>query len=142
MFLKLVYPLAPLFAQTGGRIALLTMFSFVLDYITTSQNGLLETASGDYFIAAIEPILGELNRNDIVKLRKHIGEFLINKSPKIIKDWNGNIFLVMFTENINFSFTNDWGMGLVTFEANWTEIGQPDDQDDLEDCGLINLGGV
>ena len=119
-----------------------TSQSFVLDYITTSQNGLLETASGDYFIAAIEPILGELNRNDIVKLRKHIGEFLINKSPKIIKDWNGNIFLVMFTENINFSFTNDWGMGLVTFEANWTEIGQPDDQDDLEDCGLINLGGV
>ena len=113
-----------------------------LDYLSTSADGLLSTASGDYIVVTIESHTGELNRQEIVILRKRIGDFLTNKSPKIIKDWNGNIFLVMFTDNITFDFVNEWGMGLVTFEANWTEIGQPDDQDDLEDCGLINLGGV
>lgn len=97
---------------------------------------------GDYITFTTESTSNKISRNDIVALRKRIGDFLTNKSPKIIKDWNGNIFLVMFTDNVTFSFVNEWGMGLVTFDALWTEIGQPDDQSDLESCGLINLGGV
>jgi hypothetical protein len=104
--------------------------------------GILETADGDYFIAAVESQIGQLDRQEIAALREKIGDFLTNKSPKIIKDWNGDIFLVVFTGNVTFDFVNEWGMGLVTFSAEWTEVGKADNQDDLEYCGLINIGGV
>lgn len=113
-----------------------------LDYLIVEDGSFLTTATGDYFVVYVEKGIGELNREEIAALRKQIGQFLTNKSPKIIKDWNGNIFLVMFNDNITFEFVNEWGMGLVTFAANWTEIGQADNQNDLEYCGLINIGGV
>ena len=81
-----------------------------LDYLSTSADGLLSTASGDYIVVTIESHTGELNRQEIVILRKRIGDFLTNKSPKIIKDWNGNMWLVMFTSDIELSFVNDWGI--------------------------------
>ena len=110
--------------------------------VTNSHNAYHSGSISGYIVPDDFYTNGNLSRVAMVAKRDELEQFLVNKKPKIIKDWNGNIFLVMFTENVNFSFTNDWGMGLVTFEANWTEIGQPDDQDDLEDCGLINLGGV
>ena len=122
-----------LYKQTG---------QFRSEYIRTSEHGFLETATGNYITAAVESHTGELNRQEIVALRKKIEEFLVNKSPKIIKDWNGNIFLVIFTGNVALNFSNEWGMGMVSFSSDWTEIGQSDDQYDLENCGLIKLGGV
>jgi hypothetical protein len=116
--------------------------AFVDRYLSTDSMGILETADGDYFIAAVESQIGQLDRQEIAALREKIGDFLTNKSPKIIKDWNGNIFLVVFTGNVTFDFVNEWGMGLVTFSAEWTEVGKADNQDDLEYCGLINIGGV
>lgn len=83
-----------------------------------------------------------LNRVKMAERRKIIEEFLTNKSPKILKDWNGNMWLVMFTDNVSVSFTNEWGMGMGTFSGTWTEIGDVNSQEDLENSGLISLGGV
>lgn len=116
---------------------------FEIDYLTTSNNGILETDTGDFFIVADDiETYGNLDREEIVAIRQTICDFLTNKKPKIIKDWNGNIFLVAFTDNVRIEFTNEWGMGLSTFSAGWTEIGKADDQYDLENCGIIDLGGV
>lgn len=84
----------------------------------------------------------QLNRKDMVSRRIAIENFLTNKSPKILKDWNGNIWLIMITDNVSVSFNNEWGMGLGTFSASWTEIGDANNQEDLENSGLILLGGV
>ena len=110
----------------------------------TSDNEYVITSNGEFFAFMNDvEVIGSLtlDRNEMVELRKTIEAFLTNKKPKVLKDWNGNIWLVMFTGNITLEWSNDWGMGLVTFIAPWTEIGQADDQTDLENYGLINLGG-
>lgn len=84
----------------------------------------------------------DLDRISMVNRRILIENFLTNKSPKILKDWNGNIWLIMITDNVSVSFTNEWGMGIGTFSASWTEIGDVKNQEDLENSGLISLGGV
>ena len=85
---------------------------------------------------------GNLSRIDMVNKRNELEQFLTNKRAKIIKDWNSNIWLVMITENINCTFNNEYGMGIVNFNANWIEVGDPTNQQDLQAAGLIDVGGV
>ena len=85
---------------------------------------------------------GNLSRIDMVNKRNELEQFLTNKRAKIIKDWNSNIWLVMITENINCTFNNEYGMGLVNFNASWIEVGDPTNQQDLQAAGLIDVGGV
>ena len=82
----------------------------------------------------------ELNRKKMVQAREELEQFLTDKKPKVIKDWNGNIWLVIFTDSIDTSFANEWGMGLATVNGKWTEIGDVNNEDDLRYAGMI--GGV
>ena len=84
---------------------------------------------------------GNLSRLDMSDKRVAINDFLTNKKPKILKDWNGNIWLVVFTDNVDVSFDNNYGMGIATFTSGWTEVGDPTNQEDLQRTGLINVGG-
>lgn len=85
---------------------------------------------------------GNLSRIDMVKKRNELEQFLTNKRVKVIKDWNGNIWLVMIMGNVSCTFNNSYGMGIVDFSTNWTEVGDPTNQQDLQATGLINVGGV
>ena len=85
---------------------------------------------------------GNLSRIDMVNKRNELEQFLTNKRVKIIKDWNGNIWLVMIVGNVSCTFNNNYGMGIVSFSTNWTEVGDPTNQQDLQATGLINVGGV
>ena len=85
---------------------------------------------------------GNLSRIDMVKKRNELEQFLTNKRVKVIKDWNGNIWLVMIMGNVSCTFNNTYGMGIVDFSTNWTEVGDPTNQEDLQATGLINVGGV
>ena len=85
---------------------------------------------------------GNLSRIDMVKKRNELEQFLTNKRVKVIKDWNGNIWLVMIMGNVSCTFNNTYGMGIVDFSTNWTEVGDPTNQQDLQATGLINVGGV
>jgi len=85
---------------------------------------------------------GNLSRIDMVNKRNELEQFLTNKRAKIIKDWNSNIWLVMIMDNIDCSFDNNYGMGIVTFNANWLEVGDPTNQEDLQATGLVDVGGV
>lgn len=84
---------------------------------------------------------GNLSRLDMSSKREAINDFLTNKKPKILKDWNGNIWLVVFTDNVDVSFDDNYGMGVATFTSGWTEVGDPTNQEDLQRTGLINVGG-
>lgn len=85
---------------------------------------------------------GNLSRIDMVNKRNELEQFLTNKRAKIIKDWNSNIWLVMIMDNVTCTFNNEYGMGIVNFNANWIEVGDPTNQQDLQAAGLIDVGGV
>ena len=85
---------------------------------------------------------GNLSRIDMVKKRNELEQFLTNKRVKVIKDWNGNIWLVMIAGNVSCTFNNNYGMGIVSFSTNWTEVGDPTNQQDLQATGLIDVGGA
>ncbi len=115
-----------------------------LEELLTADGVNIITSGGDLLIAmnTVSAKEATLSRTAMVAAREAIEKFLTNKSPKIIKDWNGNIWLVVFTSDISLTFTNEWGMGISNFNATWTEIGDAENQHDLQDSGLINIGGV
>lgn len=78
-----------------------------------------------------------IDRTAITKEKEVLLKFLTNKKPKIIKDMNGNNWLVYFTGNPNLTYDNNFGQGMVKVNADWTEIGDPTDKDDLYENGLI-----
>lgn len=77
------------------------------------------------------------SRTAITKEKEVLLKFLMNKKPKIIKDMNGNNWLVYFTGNPSLSYDNNYGQGMVKVNAQWTEVGDPEDKDDLYENGLI-----
>ena len=63
--------------------------------------------------------------------------FLTNKKPKLIKDWNGNAWLCYITGNPSVTYDNNYGMGVTTVDTAWTEIGDPTNKSDLYAAGMI-----
>ena len=78
-----------------------------------------------------------IDRTAITKEKEILLKFLTNKKPKIIKEMNGNNWLVYFTGNPNMSYDNNYGQGMVKVNAEWTEVGDPNDKNDLYENGLI-----
>ena len=77
------------------------------------------------------------DRAKIVKEKELLLNFLMNKKPKIIKDMNGNNWLVYFTGNPSITYDNNYGQGMLKVSAQWTEVGDPNDKTDLYENGLI-----
>lgn len=77
------------------------------------------------------------DRSKIVKEKEVLLNFLMNKKPKIIKDMNGNNWLVYFTGNPSVTYDNNYGQGMLKVSAKWTEVGDPNDKNDLYENGLI-----
>lgn len=73
----------------------------------------------------------------ITKEKESMIKFLTNKKPKIIKDSNGNSWLVYFTGSPSLSYENNYGQAMVKISAGWTEIGDSNSKDDLFASGLI-----
>ena len=77
------------------------------------------------------------DRSKIVKEKEVLLNFLMNKKPKILKDMNGNNWLVYFTGNPSVTYDNNYGQGMLKVSAKWTEVGDPNDKNDLYENGLI-----
>ena len=80
---------------------------------------------------------GVINRHEVVDKKRRILDFLTDKKPKIIKDFNSNIWLCMITGSPTVTYSDTYGMGVVTINANWTEIGDFDDPTDLYKAQLV-----
>lgn len=78
-----------------------------------------------------------IQRKEIAAKRKLFIDFLNNKKPKVLKDWNGNILLIMITSNPTTSFLDGTGMGMSQVSANWAQIGDAENQQDLIDTGFV-----
>lgn len=79
----------------------------------------------------------QIDRNIIAKNRKIILNYLTNKSPKIIKDWNGNAWLVYIINNPSVQYDSNYGMGVINVTADWVEIGDINSKADLYKNGFI-----
>ena len=77
------------------------------------------------------------DRSKIVKEKEVLLNFLMNKKPKILKDMNGNNWLVYFTGNPTITYAHSYGQGMLKVAAQWTEVGDPNDKTDLYENGLI-----
>lgn len=80
---------------------------------------------------------GNLDRKTIAAKKAAILNFLTDKSAKIVKDFNTNIWLCMIVDSPSVSYENNYGMGIVSVGASWVEIGDADNANDLYDAGLI-----
>ena len=110
--------------------------------VTNSHNAYHSGSISGYIVPDDFYTNGNLSRVAMVAKRDELEQFLVNKKPKIIKDWNGKIWLVMITGDVDCSFDSNYGMGMVTFTASWVEVGDATSQGDLQNTGLINVGGV
>ena len=72
----------------------------------------------------------------MVNERKQLLDFLTNKNAKILKDWNGNIWLIVIVNNPSVSFQQNTSMRLADVSASWVEIGDYNSQKDLYEAGL------
>lgn len=75
--------------------------------------------------------------SEVMKQKELLLNMLTNKKPKIIKDMNGNNWLVYFTGNPSIAYDNNAGQSMAKVNADWTEIGDSNDKTDLFENGLI-----
>ena len=69
-----------------------------------------------------------------------LANFVTNKTTKILKDWNGNIWLVAVLDDANVAYDSNVGMGLGNVSFSFIEIGSAQDQDTLQTHGFVNIG--
>lgn len=108
-------------------------------YPISVSNGLLNyergNVSGD--IVIIEN--NDIDRAGVIQRLNDIKDFLKNKNAKILKDFNGNIWLVQIDGNIPSVYYKEVGMGLANISFNWVEIGDSNSARDLYKNGLIEF---
>ena len=105
-------------------------------------NGVLSYESGSVSASVLNDDYeetGEVKKTEIVKKKNAIKDFLTNKKPKILKDWNGNIWLVMITDSIQVEYRQGSGMAIPQVSFNWNEIGDSTNKFDLYKSGLIDF---
>ena len=81
-----------------------------------------------------------IRRKEIAEKRETLLNFFTNKKAKILKDWNGNFWLMIIVDSPSVEFINNYGMGISNISANWVEIGDPYNQQDLYNTGLLIEG--
>ena len=79
----------------------------------------------------------QIDRDKIVEKREELFKMLTNRKPKIIKDMNSTEWLVMRTGNPSVSYSRGYGMGVMSATAEWTQVGDANNIDDLYAAGAI-----
>lgn len=108
-------------------------------YPTIIKNGKLNYKQGS--VKAFTSI-SNLPYVDIDLERKHlevINAFFSNGNAKIMKDSNGNTYLIMIEDDISQSDIKAMGNALSYIQFNWVEIGNANSQRDLYNNNLIDF---
>lgn len=98
--------------------------------INYEQGSMNATLIGDYLET------GVLNREKMVSEKQSLMDFLTNKRAKILKDYNGNYWLVIITGNPTVEYDNNWGNGMMTTNFQWSEVGDGNNANDMRSAGL------
>lgn len=113
---------------------------FGRQYPVVVSNGNTKYDSGSFSGYILPPSFYQdniIDRKEIVIERNAIINFLSNKKPKILKDFNGNCWLICVIGDPNTNYDNNYGMGVVKTEAKWVEIGDYNNASDLFNANLI-----
>lgn len=109
-------------------------------YPVVVSNGLINYANGSVKGTVLPDSFFEdrvLNRVQMVQQREQLLDFLTNKKAKILKDWNGNSWLMIVVDNPSVSYASGSGMGIADVEVEWVELGDSDKQADLYNNGIV-----
>ena len=80
---------------------------------------------------------GLIDRKAQVQLVKQFNDWLINHQVKVIKDFNGNIYLVGVIDAVSNSYYKELGNGLASTTFNWVAIGDFTEEY-IQKLGLFN----
>ena len=78
-----------------------------------------------------------LDNMAMIKERESLLDFLTNKKAKILKDWNGNYWLIVITDNVSIKYANNSSMAIASVDAKWAEIGDGNKGEDLYLSGIL-----
>lgn len=127
---------------TNERVQQIGVFEpFGRKYPVVVSNSLLNYETGSFKGDILNNDFLDTRRIDakeIVEKRKQIVDFLTNKKAKILKDWNGNFWLIFITDSIQTDYANNSGMSIVNVESKWTEVGDANSGTDLYLNGILS----
>lgn len=107
----------------------------------TVRNGLINYDQGGLKALVLsqetEDSYSEINRIKEVSHRKTILDFLTNGNTKILKDFNGNAWMIQISDNPQVSYVNDLSQALANINIKWVEIGDITSKNDLYYENLI-----
>lgn len=107
-------------------------------------NGMTNYETGSFQGTALPPEYymdreRKIDRKAIVDYSDNVMAFLTNRKAKILKDMNGRCWLVFITGQPNKVYDNNYGMGIVDISAEWAQIGDANNSEDLYNAGLVPL---
>ena len=98
------------------------------NYMAGSMSGMV--LAGNYLKT------GKIDRRAIANERDTLLKFLTNKKQKILKDWNGNIWMIAVVDNPSVTYYDGSGMGLMNVSMTFMEVGDATDANDLAANGF------
>lgn len=107
-------------------------------------NGLLSYESGSVSATILNDDYedtGIIDPSAIVQKKTIIKDYLTNKKAKLLKDFNGNVWLCMVTDNVQVTYRTGSAMSIPQIQFNWVQIGDANNQSDLYANGVINESG-
>ena len=109
-------------------------------YANVSSNGIANYDSGTTTGVFIK-FNQDDNTIDIsggIKYRNKLKDWLANRKPKILKFYDGRIWLISVTGNITDTTNSVNDLRKITFD--WVEIGDTENVETLYNCGLSDVG--
>lgn len=79
---------------------------------------------------------GVFDRKEMVAQKNALLAWLTNKRAKILKDLNGNAWLIYITGEPSISYDSQWGNGMMDVNFEYGELGDPDSEEDMNNVGL------
>lgn len=109
-------------------------------YPVIVSNGILSYDNGTLSATILNDdfeTTGILNPVAIVKKKELLKDFLTNKKAKILKDWNGNLWLIFVSSSPKVTYKAGAGMKIPSIQFDWIEIGDSNNQIDLYNAGFL-----
>lgn len=76
------------------------------------------------------------NRKEMVEYKNALLKWLTNKRAKVLKDFNGNIWLIYITGSPSVTYDVQWGNNMMEVSFQYGEVGNVEEGNDMRNVGL------